>query len=292
MSDNVPNSANRTPRVANLPQGEPVPPEPDGDPPEVPGANRRERVVVETVNEGSEESRSEPTQESYADPIGDGNDLSYEEEEIEDDYDHEGGQPTSAGAFGGDLEEADDDPRYASLELTPVLPHRRSDISHFVRSGEGPEMGRRGPTSQVIAPLQRSQVAFVKATPRNRSHNDFIRAGLRQSIGVGRRSTLFPQEVEVDDDEDEPTEREVYCTERGPIIDGVELRLASSATDAKLWTPRRLWDRTKRSTLPGDVRQAFYRHATGYVLSKTNKLSAPKVTSDNDQFLVQVQNLQ
>ena len=173
-----------------------------------------------------------------------------------------------------------------------MLPHRRSDISHFVRSGDDTNVSQQGTASQVLAPLQRSQVAFVKATPRNRSHNDFIRAGLRQSIGAGRRSTLFQQEVEMDNEDDEPTEREVYCTERGPIIDGVELRLASRATDAKLWTPRRLWDRTKWSTLPGDVRQAFYRHATGYVLSKTNKLSAPKVTSDNDQFLVQVQNLQ
>ena len=276
MSDNVLNSATRTPRVANLPQGEPTPPEPDGKPPEVPGTGQREQVVVETVHEDSEESRSEPTQESYADPIGDGNELSYEEEEIED-YEYEVGPPTSDRAFGDNQEEAaETDPLYASLELTPMLPHRRSDVSHFVRSGDDTEVSRQGTASQVLAPLQRSQVAFVKATPRNRSHNDFIRAGLRQSIGVGHRSTLFQQEVEMDNDDEEPTKREVYCTERDPIIDGVELRLASRATDAKLWTPRRLWDRTKRSALPGDVRQAFYRHATGYVLSKTNKLLAPK----------------
>ena len=55
MSDDVLNSATRTPRVANLPQGEPAIPEPEGEPPEVPGTSRRERVVVETVHEDSEE---------------------------------------------------------------------------------------------------------------------------------------------------------------------------------------------------------------------------------------------
>src|SRR5210317_54603 len=41
-----------------------------------------------------------------------------------------------------------------------------------------------------------------------------------------------------------------------------------------------------------EARQAYVKSATGYALSKNNKLSAPKVKTSSENLLVNVQNLQ
>ena len=115
-----------------------------------------------------------------------------------------------------------------------------------------------------------------------------LRAGLRQSMGVGRT-----EDDSVDNDEEVEGERATkpevinLDVESGkPVIDGRALKVSLTKKDAQVFGAVRLWDKTQRSTLTPEARLAFFKAATSHILPKGNKLSAPHVvTADNDELL-------
>ena len=75
------------------------------------------------------------------------------------------------------------------------------------------------------------------------------------------------------------------------VIDGRTLQLAQVGKPEFNFVPVRLWDKEARRALPGDVKQTFVRAATSLVLSKTNKLAAPRVVTADNKYLARVLNL-
>ena len=143
-------------------------------------------------------------------------------------------------------------------------------------------------------PLRRS-TEFIVRTPYGRSQSDFVQQGMRQSMGLYGTRAEFK-----DDDFDsmrpqDPTDmltKGVTTLDGIPIIDGRPLQIASDGRSEVEFAPVRLWDKVDRENLPGDIRQAFVKAATGFVLPKNDKLSAPQIVSSDSKFLVQALNLQ
>ncbi len=78
---------------------------------------------------------------------------------------------------------------------------------------------------------------------------------------------------------------------RTVTIDGRPLTLKTTPTDRNVFVPGRTWDKTLRSQLKPEEKIAFLKSATGYVLSKTNKLSVLTTKVDDDGVLTHVHNL-
>ena len=74
-------------------------------------------------------------------------------------------------------------------------------------------------------------------------------------------------------------------------IDGREMQLAASPADRDDYVVPRLWDKTSRDSLDPEQRQIFVKAATGFVLSKTNKLSVLSTKEDDDGILKHCHNL-
>ena len=79
----------------------------------------------------------------------------------------------------------------------------------------------------------------------------FLRAGLRQSMGIGRT-----EDDSVDNEDEAEVERttksEVINLEvesGNPVIDGGGLKVSLSKKDAQVFGAVRLWHKTKRNTL-------------------------------------------
>ena len=102
---------------------------------------------------------------------------------------------------------------------------------------------------------QRRENAFhllpgLKDVPVGRTQRSFLRAGLHQSMGVGRAedySVDNEEEVEVG----RATKSEVINLEvesGNPVIDGRALKVSLSKKDVQVFGAVRLWDKTQRST--------------------------------------------
>ena len=74
-------------------------------------------------------------------------------------------------------------------------------------------------------------------------------------------------------------------------IGGVAMTLASSPADKDTFTVTKLWDKTARKTLDAEQLQVFVKAATGFVLSRTNKLAILSTKTDDDGILKHVHNL-
>ena len=75
------------------------------------------------------------------------------------------------------------------------------------------------------------------------------------------------------------------------VIDGHKIDVRSTPIDADQFVPKKMWDKTNRPQ-SGDEKQAFTKEATGYVLSKTNKLSVPSFVQNDDGALKHVYHIQ
>lgn len=73
-------------------------------------------------------------------------------------------------------------------------------------------------------------------------------------------------------------------------IDGATLTLRDEPHEGQ-FKEARLWNKLERASLAADVKLTFSKHATGYVLSKSNKLAEP-VISNEDGKLNHIHNLQ
>jgi len=74
-------------------------------------------------------------------------------------------------------------------------------------------------------------------------------------------------------------------------IDGRNMSMSTTPVNKDTFTPARLWDKTERHKLDPEQRQIFVKSATGYVLSKTNKLNLLSLKEDDEGVLKHVHNL-
>ena len=74
-------------------------------------------------------------------------------------------------------------------------------------------------------------------------------------------------------------------------IDDVKITLASTPADKNNFTVTRLWKKTEREQLDAEQLQTFVKAATGFVLSRTNKLAVLSTKTDDDGILKHVHNL-
>ena len=134
----------------------------------------------------------------------------------------------------------------------------------------------------------------LRESPVARSQLALVQDGMRQSMGrygshdtaandVDVNSTSYPHHIGQNLQE---------STTGSPLIDGRVLTVSARGREPTDFAPVRLWDKEDRIHLPGDIRQAFVKAATGYVLPKNNKLSAPQIVSADSKFLIQALNLQ
>ena len=75
------------------------------------------------------------------------------------------------------------------------------------------------------------------------------------------------------------------------VIDGREMILDSSPADRDSYVAPRLWDKLTRANLDPEQRQVFVKAATGFVLSKGNKLAVLSTKEDDDGILKHCHNL-
>ena len=241
-----------------------------GSNPEPTAARVRVNVNVETIQEGQEESKLDD--DTYA--VVDG--------------DHTQVQRRTDGQFETDVG-ADD--LYDDLDID--LEAKRS------RTGDDKDEENYLHISQfdLDTPVlkrsrsSRRRESILSSTPVYRRHMQFVKAGLRQSLG---KHTL--RDTGVDDDEEKEREdsysyHELEAPRGLPIIDGREMPVAVRPKDISEFAPIRMWDKTEREDLPADIRQTFVKAATGYVLPKSNKLTTPNVVTQDSQLLVHVSNL-
>lgn len=76
------------------------------------------------------------------------------------------------------------------------------------------------------------------------------------------------------------------------IINQNRLKVRSAPITSRNHTTIKLWKKEDRAQLPADIRQVFVKAATGYVLSKNNKLNYVDITPDAEGALKNVHNLQ
>ena len=76
------------------------------------------------------------------------------------------------------------------------------------------------------------------------------------------------------------------------IIDGRILDVRSRPTSVGSFVSPRMWDKTQRHALEPDVKHKFVKSATGYVLTKHNKLQVLSTKTEDDGVLQHVHNLQ
>ena len=131
--------------------------------------------------------------------------------------------------------------------------------------------------------------SMIIDTPIRRSHRAFVRSGLRQSMG---KMDLISSQLSEEVDEDDLDSQDLRSDDGDLVIDGRTLQLAQVGKPEFNFAPVRLWDKEARHALPGDVKQTFVRAATALVLSKTNKLAAPRVVTADNKYLARVLNLQ
>ena len=170
--------------------------------------------------------------------------------------------------------EGGSDPSFVVLEEPEAEPEL---APHVEESGEFEEpSGTVSFDSDTPIPNRKStgsrRDSVLRKTPACRSQTAFVRSGLTQSVG-GFRHHEPDLDMEDDPSEEEHNERTLEAPNGTPIIDGRELTVAAKATDVVNFAPVRMWDKTERSELPADVKQAFVRAATGCALPETNKLS-------------------
>ena len=91
----------------------------------------------------------------------------------------------------------------------------------------------------------------LRDVPVGRAQRSFLRAGLHQSVGVGRT-----EDDSVDDEEEVEVERttkseviDLEVESGNPVIDGRALKVSLSKKDVQVFGAARLWDKTQRSTL-------------------------------------------
>lgn len=125
----------------------------------------------------------------------------------------------------------------------------------------------------------------VKA-PSTWTHNDLVRNALRQSVGVPE--AIEKQAAYYEKSIDELLEEEEEVFDKGVALDQVTGTLMLDGRPVKLQSiPRdlmgmqqfRIHNKEKRHLLKASAYQTFIDKATGYVLSKNNKLSAPLVSA-------------
>ena len=141
------------------------------------------------------------------------------------------------------------------------------------------------PTSRRMSTQLNTRKIWI-TTPA-RTEGGLFRQGMRQSLSKYRAFSEHSSEYEYlneADPEDTAT--------NDPVIDGRTVTIAAVGKDTRKFTPVRVWDKEARPSLTPDVFQTFVRSATGFVLSKGNKLTTPTFNSTNNKFLVQVLNLQ
>ena len=124
----------------------------------------------------------------------------------------------------------------------------------------------------------------------------------RYQRGVAERLLSNDPETQLDDASEltptaarrpngNPNPEEAPPDNRTIIVDGRRLTLKNRPTDHRTFISARLWDKELRGTLNDEARQIFVKSATGYVLSKHNKLSAPSLSSEDDDKLEELHNL-
>ena len=103
---------------------------------------------------------------------------------------------------------------------------------------------------------------------------------------------LIASQLSEEADEDDLDSQDLRSDDGDLVIDGRALWLAQVGKPKFNFVPVRLWDKEAWHTLPGDVKQTFVHAATALVLSKPNKLAAPRVVTADNKYLPQVLNLQ
>ena len=161
------------------------------------------------------------------------------------------------------------------------------DTLYETRDQSNVTVGRGSETS-----ARRSSRFHLVSPKVGRSQNDFIRAGIRGSIGSARSSPDAYVDTEAEKERaDEEARHKLIVSEVGPIIDGRPMKVRKIPVAIKEVVPVRQWDKTKRFDLAPDIRQAFYKQATQYVLSKSNKLNTPKISASAKNQLDSVHNI-
>lgn len=74
------------------------------------------------------------------------------------------------------------------------------------------------------------------------------------------------------------------------MIGGIFVKVNATKNSA-VTSQVRLWPKLDRPKMKPDVKLAFQKSATGFVLSKTNKLSVPVVTNQGEAILTEIHNL-
>lgn len=129
--------------------------------------------------------------------------------------------------------------------------------------------------------------------PGSRTPNEFVRAALRQSIGTTQPdASTFVDAREKKAEEERKKKRQLQVRPTGPVIDGRALVVRSSPRAVTQFVAARQWNKLERLKLAPDVRLAFTKAATGYVLGRANKLNVPKISASTEDQLAQVMNLQ
>ena len=107
---------------------------------------------------------------------------------------------------------------------------------------------------------------------------DVLRDNLMTSNGIGLGKESFPRTLFAN---------QVVTLNGEPIK---ILKKPSRVTNDFL-SPKR-WNRNERASLPKDVYDIFWKHASGCVLAKSNKLSHITIKPDDDKLLFSIKNLQ
>jgi hypothetical protein len=76
------------------------------------------------------------------------------------------------------------------------------------------------------------------------------------------------------------------------LLDGCPLTIKSIPTDVNCLQPVRTWNKLDRKNLDSKTKQLFVKSATGYVLTKSNKLTVFSMQDTNDDKLKQLNSLQ
>ena len=78
----------------------------------------------------------------------------------------------------------------------------------------------------------------------------------------------------------------------GPVIDGRRLQVRTNPVPINNYICQRNWNKLQRWMLEADERMKFIKEASGYVLSKTNKLRVQSQLTADDEVLKNIYNLQ
>ena len=191
-----------------------------------------------------------------------------------------------------DTEDFDVNSEYSGPDVSALLPELRRmlDDPNEIPPTTAIKLKRLLNRTEVYEPIREN----VVTTKVDRDQNEFVKHGIRQSMG----GPIYKKNLEDDDEEKVESDLQlkratVTLVGQRPIIDGTPLDVDLIPIDVNSFAPPRYYDKRKRHLMPGDVRQAYIRGATSRILNKNSLISLPQLKTDEENgLLVHVQNLQ